>query len=151
MRLRAARERDVSGLLAIEEEAFRTDRLTARKIRRLLRTGNCAFLVAHDAAGVAGYALLLFREGSANARLYGIAVRRDRRGRGFGRALLRAAERTARRRKCRRISLEVGSRNRRALSLYGKSGYARVADLGPYYEDESPATRLAKSLVGPRR
>jgi [ribosomal protein S18]-alanine N-acetyltransferase len=146
VRIRPARASDVGPLLAIEAESFTTDKLTTRKLRRLMTRGNCALLVATVAGDVAGYALVLFRAGSRSARLYGIAVRRSRRGGGFGRRLLRAAEAQARRRGCDRMRLEVAGANRVASALYEEEGYDLVAHLGPYYEDGAPADRYAKDL-----
>jgi len=144
--IRAAHVGDVSGILEIEDEAFATDRLTARKLRRLLAHGNCALLVAVERGRIAGYALVLFRRGARRARIYGIAVASRHRGRGLGARILRAAETEAERRGHPSISLETASDNERAISLYLKNGYARIAGLGPYYEDGTPADRYAKPL-----
>ena len=108
-------------------------------------------MLAHAGGTLAGYALLLFRRGARTARLYGLAVRAADRGRGVGAALLREAERRARRRDCRSMSLEVGSVNRSALSLYRSMGYAVAERLPRYYEDGSDALRLRRVLAPPRR
>jgi ribosomal protein S18 acetylase RimI-like enzyme len=146
VRVRAARAADVGAILAIEDEAFRTDRLTRRKLVRLLSRGNCALLVVVARREVAGYALVLFRRGAASARLYGIAVRAPDRGRGLGRRLLRAAEAVARRRGAARITLETDPSNEAAVRLYRSHGFRLVRRLGPYYEDSSPADRWSKGL-----
>jgi ribosomal protein S18 acetylase RimI-like enzyme len=145
--IRPARASDVGALLAIENESFATDRLTARKIRRLLAHGNCALLVAVARDEVVGYALVLFRRGVRRARLYGIAVAASHRGRRLGAKLVRAAETEAERRSCRAIGLEVAPGNEPAVKLYRKMGYVRVGGVGPYYEDGSPADRYVKSLA----
>jgi ribosomal protein S18 acetylase RimI-like enzyme len=147
--IRPARLDDVPALLAIEDASFATDRLTARKIRRLLAHGNCALLVAAERGVVVGYALVLFRRGALRARLYGIAVSARHRRRGLGARLLLAAEREAAGRRRRSMSLETAPDNEAALKLYRKMGYVRVARLGPYYEDGAVADRYVKGL--PRR
>ncbi len=147
MTIRPARLDDVPGILAIEEEAFATDRLTARKLRRLLRNGHCALLVAAARGGVVGYALVLFRRGAGRARLYGLAVAAESRGRGLGAKLLRAAEAEALGRRRRSIGLETAPRNEPAVNLYRRMGYVRVARLGPYYEDGTAADRYVKPLA----
>lgn len=151
MTIRPARPADIEALLAIEEEAFRTDRLTRRKLRRLLSGGNCSLQVLARGGDVAGYALVLFREGCTSARLYGFAIRAGDRGRGHGRRLLRGALAAARRRGCRRLTLETDPSNEAAVSLYRSLGFRRIAQLGPYYEDGSPADRYARELTSPAR
>ncbi len=151
MRVRPARRADVPAILAIEDESFATDKLTAGKLRHLLARGNCALLLAVERTRVLGYALVLFRRGTATARLYGIAVRGAHRGRGLGRRLLRAAEAAARTGGARSMRLEVGAKNVSAVALYRETGYALVSHLGPYYEDGSPADRYIKNLTKSRR
>lgn len=146
MRLRAARVADIGAILEIEDASFATDRLTRRKLRHLLAHGNCALVVAASRRRVVGYGLVLFRRGSRSARIYGLAVAPQSRGGGVGRRLLDACERAAAARRCTRVSLEVATGNRGAVSLYRRSGYRRVAHLGPYYEDGSSADRYAKPL-----
>lgn len=146
MTIRPARLGDVAAVVEIDEEAFTHDRLTPRKLRRLLRGGNCALLVAVLGSEVAGYALLLFRRGASRARLYGFAVRASRRRRGLGRRLLAAAESEARRRRSKSIGLEASPDGEAAIKLYRKRGYVLVERLGPYYEDGSHADRYVKAL-----
>jgi ribosomal protein S18 acetylase RimI-like enzyme len=146
VRVCPARRGDFDALLAIEADAFRTDRLTRRKLVHLTTRGNAALLVGVEGRELAGYALVLFRRGTRAARLYGLAVSSTRRGRGLGRRLLAAAEREARRRGCAWMTLETKPGNRSAVTLSKSCGYALAARLGPYYEDGSPAERWSKRL-----
>ncbi|MFC4017675.1 GNAT family N-acetyltransferase [Micromonospora sp. GCM10011542] len=57
------------------------------------------------------------------AYLYDIEVVAEHRGQGLGRALLTAAERTARKHGARALELNVFGYNTTALNLYGSSGY----------------------------
>lgn len=149
MKLRAARLSDIGALLEIERESFTTDRLTARKLRHLLTRGNCELVVADERGRLAGYALVLFRRRASAARLYGLAVAADLRGRGVGRMLLREAERRARTRGALRMTLETNPRSR-AVRLYESEGYVLAERLGPYYEDGTPADRYAKPVRASR-
>jgi [ribosomal protein S18]-alanine N-acetyltransferase len=149
--VRAARPADIPALLAIERASFSTDRLTRRALHRLMTRGHCAVLVAVARRRVAGYAVLLFRRGSRRARLYSLAVDPRRRRSGLAKRLLAAVERRAAGRGMTAVTLEVGAANRAASTLYRAMGYRRIARLGPYYADGSPAERWRKDLVAPPR
>jgi ribosomal protein S18 acetylase RimI-like enzyme len=63
----------------------------------------------------------------------GIAVAPEKRGRGFGRALIRAAIEGARTRTCRAVALQVSTANRAALALYTAEGFRRMRKLPGFY------------------
>lgn len=63
----------------------------------------------------------------------GIAVAPEKRGRGFGRALIRAAIEGARTRACGAVALQVSTANRAALALYAAEGFRRVRKLPGFY------------------
>lgn len=157
-RLRLARAEDAPALLALERN-FPTDRFSARAVRYLLQARNAAVWVAEDrrpARGPSGRGgpqprvvaalVLLVRRRSRVARVYSVAVSRQVRGRGLGAGLLRTAEREARRRGRRLMSLEVRASNRAARQLYASLGYRPHQRLPDYYEDGAPALRLRKPL-----
>jgi GNAT superfamily N-acetyltransferase len=58
------------------------------------------------------------------------------RGRGVGRAVLAAVERSARDNGRKRLILECGDRQPEAIGLYEACGYERIADFGFYREHE---------------
>ena len=149
--IRPARIADLPELVRLEESCFVSDRLTRRSFRHLLRYGHGAMLVAAGTRGLTAYAGLLYRKGSATARLYSLAVDPVLRGRGIGRGLLRAAERTARRDGHTAISLEVRIDNRPALLLYESAGYEPGGHHAGYYADGADAQRLRKHLKPQRR
>lgn len=157
-RLRPARPADAPALLALERN-FPTDRFSARAVRYLLQARNAVVWAAEDrrpAQGQSGRGerpprvvaalVLLVRRRSGVARVYSVAVSRRVRGRGLGAALLRTAEREARRRGRRIMSLEVRQSNRTARKLYASLGYRPHRRLPDYYEDGAPALRLRKHL-----
>lgn len=151
LRVRPARRADLPALLALEQRAFRGDRLSARQFRHHLRNPSAWFAVAEVEGHLAGNALLFFRRGSRAARLYSIVVAPKARGRGVGARLLVAAEAAARRRGCRELRLEVRQDNVAAIGLYEGAGYQRVAELPEYYEDGAAGWRYARSLESRRR
>lgn len=148
LRLRPGTPADLDHLLALERAAFTTDRLSSRSLRRFVASPNATLIVAEE-AGLAGYALVLFRPRSTIARLYSIAVVPRIAGRGVGALLLAAAEEAARRRGCDRMRLEVHTQNAAALNRYRKSGYRQFGRYRAYYDDGGDALRFEKPLVPP--
>lgn len=151
IRIRTARRADLPALLALEQRAFRSDRLSARQFRHHLRSPSAWFAVAEVGGQLAGNALLFFRRGSRVARLYSIVVAAKARGRGVGAGLLVAAEAAARRRGCRELRLEVRQDNAAAIALYEGAGYQRIAELPDYYEDGAAGWRYARRIASRRR
>lgn len=149
VRIRPGRLRDLAELLEIEQSVFTVDLLSRRSLRGFLRSPRAALLVAEHRAEVLGYALVLFRQSGAAARLYSIGVAGRAARRGIGTALLAAAERVARRRRCSLMRLEVQTGNARAIARYEKSGYRRIGRVPGYYDDGSDAYRYEKRLGAP--
>lgn len=145
--IRCADPGDLAALSELEQRSFASDRLSRRQLARHLRSDSAALLVAMHDDLLMGDALVLFRHGSPLARLYSLVIAGPARGKGLGRQLLAAAERTAAERGCREMRLEVRSDNRHAISLYEQAGY-QLRDLRPgYYEDGTDARRYKKSLL----
>jgi len=147
IRIRRAAPVDIDDLVRIEERAFRTDRIPRRGFRRFLASPASALIVASRGGAVAGYALVLFRANSDVARLYSIAVAPHAQRRGFGLALLAAAEAAARARHCTVLRLEVHEKNAAAISRYRKAGYVLFGRYAAYYADRSHALRFEKRLT----
>lgn len=145
IRLRPGRAGDLDALLALERKAFTTDHLSRRSFRNFVTSPNAALIVAEDAGRLAGYALVLFRPGSATARLYSIAAAVA--GRGLGPMLLSAAEKAAVRRACDTLRLEVHEKNAAAIRRYRKSGYQLFGRHLAYYDDRGNALRFEKKLA----
>lgn len=142
---RDATPADLPALLALEAQ-FPGDRMSARQYRRHLASPRARIRVAECDGSLAGSSVLLFRAGSATARLYSLIVAPARRGQGLGRRLLDDAERLARARGCARLRLEVRADNPAALALYAGAGYRPVAALPGYYQDGGDGLRLEKTL-----
>jgi [ribosomal protein S18]-alanine N-acetyltransferase len=144
--IRRARLSDMGAILSLESQ-FPGDRMSARSVRRFIGSPTASVQVLADLTGrVLGALVLLFRRGSRAARIYSVAVDASARGRGFGAALVDAAERTARNRRCTAVSLEVREDNAAAIMLYRKQGYGVIATLPGYYEDGTTGLRLRKRL-----
>jgi ribosomal protein S18 acetylase RimI-like enzyme len=148
-RIRPAEGADIDDLVRVEQRTFATDHIPRRGFRRFLASPSSALMVATRERAVVGYALVLFRANSDVARLYSIAVAPEMARRGFGIALLAAAEKTARGRDCRLLRLEVHAKNAAAVSRYRKAGYVMFGRRADYYADRGAALRFEKRL-GPR-
>ncbi|WP_313914734.1 GNAT family N-acetyltransferase [Tahibacter sp.] len=144
--LRRARPADLAALVDLELASFAYDRMSARQFRRHLSSPSAAVLLAEGDDGLLGSVIVFFRRGSTRARLYSLATSVAARGRGIGKALLAAAERVARERGLRTLSLEVRRDNSAAVHLYEAHGYRRSAALENYYDDGAPAWRYEKPL-----
>lgn len=137
---------DLAGVLALERRSFSSDRLSARSLRRLVRSPSARLRVASAAGVVAGYYLVLFRKGTSVARLYSIAVDAAARGGGLGAQLLADAEAVAARARRRVLRLEVRENNLPAVRLYERHGYRFIGRYPAYYADGADALRYEKAL-----
>lgn len=148
IRVRAAEIEDLDALVSLEEQGFSGDRLSRRQLRHLLTRGHAALLVAEDpdAGTVLGDVVLLFRRGTAIARLYSIAVHPRARGRGLGRHLLERAEEAAWARERAWIRAEIRTDNTASIHLFESSGYRRFGEYADYYDDHGDAWRYEKAL-----
>jgi ribosomal protein S18 acetylase RimI-like enzyme len=145
--IRPATPADLDALIALENAAFGADRISRRGFRRFLVSPSAVLVVCEADTGVIGYALILFRDGSALARLYSIALAPSAIGRGMGELLLVAAEEKARERGAAFMRLEVNEINAPALALYRKAGYREFGRRSDYYADGGHALRFEKRLA----
>lgn len=146
--IRPALASDIDALLSIENNVFGSDRISRRAFRHHIGSPTAACLTASGAGVIMGYALILFRAGSATARLYSLAVSPSFENAGLGTQLLAASEDVANSRGCTRLRLEVHEENQRAISLYERSGYRRIGRQEGYYQHGATALRFEKQLGG---
>lgn len=144
--IRSATTQDVDELLRLEHLCFEHDRLKRTDFRNALRAARSLVLVADDGERLAAYALL--RMQGRLGHLLSLAVDPAARRRGLGRALIAAAEDAARTRGARHMQLELREDNGAAAALYESLGYRHHGTWLAYYEDESDAHRMQKTLAG---
>lgn len=147
-RIRPAVISDIDALDAIETAVFPTDRISRRSFRTLIDRPTAETLVIEDGDQVRGYAMILFRAGAALARLYSLAVAPGHAGKGYGRALLAAAEAAAMDHDRILLRLEVREDNEAAVALYKRASYRHIGRNPGYYEDGMAALRFEKLLRG---
>ncbi|HUF87821.1 MAG TPA: peptidase C39 family protein [Thermohalobaculum sp.] len=144
--IRAAGPDDLAPLIAIENAVFTSDRISRRSFRHFLASPRAILRVAEIGGAVAGYHLVLFRRGTAAARLYSLAVAPRWQRHGLGARLLANAEEAAFEADRAVLRLEVEAGNAAALALYRSAGYRVVAKLAAYYESGADGLRLEKPL-----
>ncbi|MDP3898056.1 MAG: GNAT family N-acetyltransferase/peptidase C39 family protein [Mesorhizobium sp.] len=146
--IRPARATDIEALVRIENAVFDTDRISRRSFRQLIDRDTAETLVAEIDGAVVGYCIVLFRRGSAVARLYSIAIAASHAGAGVGKQLLEKAENMAFEHDRIILRLEVREDNARAIRVYEKNGYRKIGREENYYEDGQPALRYERMLRG---
>jgi ribosomal protein S18 acetylase RimI-like enzyme len=134
-----ASEQIAAGNWTAETAQNRAARQTDRLLPDGLNTVGARLLVAETSSGeaIGTVWIAIELEDDGRAWIYDIEIAPHQRRRGYGRALLRAAERDAALRGCGSIGLNVFSENHAARQLYASSGY------------EVTSLRLHKPLAQP--
>ncbi|WP_245519631.1 MULTISPECIES: GNAT family N-acetyltransferase [unclassified Mesorhizobium] len=146
MNIRSAQERDAQAVTDIEAVAFETDWTGYAGLESSISNGDV--LVAEVDDRVVGFCVILCRQGKSTASLKTIAVSPSVAGRGFGTALLNAAEKEVFLRGYRLLRLEVRADNHRAIRFYLRAGFRRTGFKPNYYADGIAAIRMHKRIAG---
>ena len=146
--IRPAHSGDINPLMALENAAFDSDRLSRRAMKYHIRSRHGSLVVAQEteAGRLLGYALVSCKLGQP-ARIFSVAVAADASGRGVGRALMEACEAEAAAGAHTVMTLEVREDNASARALYAALGYTETGRETDYYEDGAAALRLEKPLA----
>jgi ribosomal protein S18 acetylase RimI-like enzyme len=145
--IRLATLADINDLLKIEELCFLGDRLSKRRFRYLLTKAHACTVVEEQQETVRGYAMLLFNNRTAIARLYSLAVIPYFQDQGIASCLLKAIERIALTQHFTYLRLEVRCDNVIAQQMYEKRGYKKLKMITMYYDDQMDAFRFEKKLM----
>lgn len=142
--VRAATISDLPAVMHLETLFPQGDRISVRSWRRFLAREDCVWVA--DADGVLGAVVVLPRTGSGVARIYSLAVDEQARGRGVGRALIKAALIRAAKAGCARMSLEVRPDNDAARALYRKCGFHERGIKPDHYADGTAALIMDRAV-----
>ena len=138
--LRAASLDDAPALARIAREVL-PEGWSEHSIRvSLARPGACAFVTEPIRGFVLGW------RSAEQAEILTLAVEKDFREQGIGRALAEALLERLRGDGARRVSLEVRSSNAAALRLYASLGFAAAGVRRRYYRDGEDALVLGAAL-----
>ena len=141
--IRLATLEDLESVCSIEQQ-FGAEAFSKSSLRRFIM--NSQTVVLHSNELILGYAILLSRKNSKQARLYSIAIAKQYQGRRFGLVLMHAIDDIAIDNGYQKITLEVSWHNKVAIQLYTKMGYKEIKILDNYYKDGTSAIKMAKNL-----
>lgn len=136
MSLRPATAADLGGIMAIEHSSFPTDAWSEESMRAELDSPHNVYLVDDDSGALRGYGGVRALRGGADADIQTIAFDAQHRGRGLGRALLRALLAAASDRGAREVFLEVRDDNPSAAGLYLSEGFTEIGRRPRYYQPD---------------
>lgn len=145
--IRLATQKDLDHLVNLEQENFSTDVLSRHHFRYLLKRNSAEIYVAIHQKKLVGCAIMLFRKNSFTARIYSLVVSKQHRRLGIAQALQKKIEKNALRRHCDTIILEVRKDNTPAIQFYQKHHYKIFGKYIKFYEDQTDALRMKKSLT----
>jgi ribosomal protein S18 acetylase RimI-like enzyme len=149
--LRPARVVDIGALLALEQRAFATDRISRRSWHNLLRSPSVKVFVVERSGAIIGATVLLHRSNTSVARLYSIAVCPDARQQGTARLLLDGVLEQARAVGASQLRLETRVDNMAAQVLFGGYGFLPRDRKAAFYADGTDALRMQRSLWNERK
>jgi len=146
MHLRSFRPDDLPTLHAIDQACFPPGiSYTRWELAGFIGRHNSLTWVAEAAGAIAGF-LVAHREPRDILHIVTIDVLEKWRRQRVGSQLMEAAERWARRRHLRLISLETAEHNYPAHAFYVARGYQKVREIKGYYADGATAWVLIKEL-----
>lgn len=133
MHLRKADEKDLPGLLRIEEDCFGNERFPPEVVRAFLVREDAFVIVAVENDEIVGAAMCMISQGMSEGKIASIAVLRKARGTGIGSALLGECENRFRAMNLRQYTLEVEDTNEPAIALYRSRGYEAKGTMKDFY------------------
>ena len=146
-RIRAFRREDIPGVASIGEESPEAASWTSENYETLDMSGGYLALVAETTGSVSGF--VISRRMLDEGEILNLAVRRQDRRKGQGRALLSAALEQLQRGGVSRVYLEVRESNAAAIAFYQKQGFSKSGRRPGYYRDPAEAAILMeKNLTG---
>ena len=141
--LRTPTHADAAEIAAAEAETFRAPWLEASVKSAIARLDFCG-VVAADGDGFCGY--LLGSSLFETAEVSRIAVKKEKRGLGYGGKILDSFLAAVKTKGAERVFLEVRTSNIGAIALYQSRGFLPVRVRKKYYEDGEDALEMRKDL-----
>jgi len=117
---------------------------TAARVLKCIRDPATNVIVVRDGGGLAGFAIMQYKDDEAHLLLF--AVDAASRRRGVGAALLAWLEETALTAGIGVVYLEARERNAEARAFYRRHGYNEIARVPRMYRGVEDGLRIAKDL-----
>ena len=146
VRVRAADEWDMEGLLEIELECFGTEKFNAETVRAFVVRDDAFVLLAIDKEKIVGSAMCMISDLGREGKIASIAVPKEYRGSGVGSLLLDECEKVFQSHGLTKYTLEVDVMNKPAISLYNSRGYEVKASIQDFYGIGRPAYIMEKNI-----
>ena len=145
--LRDYRASDFETLWRIDQECFPPELAYSRtELGGYVRRQSSVTLVAEMEGEIAGY-IVAERGGRKVGHIITLDVRQPARRTGLGSKLIGATEERLRGMGCSSVLLEVAVDNAAAIAFYHRHGYATLATIPRYYNDQTDALLLGKKLA----
>lgn len=134
MTLRTATLDDLAAIMELERRSFPSDAWSEQTMGTEIASLHNVYLVDLEGDRVVGYGGVRALRGSADSDIQTIALDAAQRGRGRGRALLRALIAVAVERGARELFLDVRDDNAVAQALYSSEGFSELGRRPGYYQ-----------------
>jgi ribosomal-protein-alanine acetyltransferase len=134
MTLRTATIDDLAAIMELERRGFPDDAWSEQTMAAEVASAHNRYLVDVEDDRIVGYGGVRALPGGSDADIQTIALSAEFRGRGRGRALLRALTGEAVARGARELFLEVRADNPVAQTLYVSEGFAELGRRPRYYQ-----------------
>lgn len=143
-RIRKAVMSDIKRLSEIENELFSLEegRISYRAFKYHISKGNRIFIITNEKE-ISGYVLLF--DYLKSVRIYSLGICIKAQGKGLGETLCIYSVDVGRKNGKSYISLEVRSKNQKAIALYEKLGF-KIEKVLPYYYTNEDGLRMKKQL-----
>lgn len=146
--IRLATEADLEAIMEIERSCFLNDAWSKSTMRGELLAPHTFYVVAHDDAGLLGYAGLSKPPSANTADIQTIAVLESSRGKGLGRELMGKLISEANRQCAAEVWLEVREDRPAPQALYRSLGFEAISRRENYYQPDGVAAIVMRLRLG---
>jgi ribosomal protein S18 acetylase RimI-like enzyme len=146
--IRKATHQDFERIVELEDACFKGPlAYSRRQLWYLLTKANSTVLVESAAGIIRGFIIVLYKKGTHVAGIETINVDPSYRKLGVGTQLFTAAEQDMRKKKIKKIRLEVSTSNHAAIALYEHAGFKKTTLLKNYYIYNHSGSRDAMRMI----
>jgi len=145
LRLRKFIPADLEQILEIEKVSFTTDAYPKSRFENLAKEQADGFIVAENSGKILGY-IIAYKTKGKRGDLDSIAVDPKYRNSGIGGLLLNYLICQFKKKGLKRLSLEVRTKNKTAISFFQDMGFEIKKTLKEYYQDKADAYQMEREI-----